>query len=231
MGGNTSATEGTAPGSGGPGAGRAGGLDGTGGTGGLDGTGLGRTGGLDGTGRAVLAATLELCRLQPPVRIDLAALAARSGVAEEEILARWPSAEAVLLETLRGEVAPALVFPDTGDFATDLRAQLVAIAEVFADPAIGPRLVALAAAASRDPVIARAFAERVFKPNRMLSRRRFQRAREAGQLRPEVDVDTGVDLAFGPLWFRLLLSTAPLSADYAAAVADLALEGLAVTGE
>jgi hypothetical protein len=60
----------------------------------------------------------------------------------------------------------------------------------------------------------------------MLSRRRFEQARAAGQLRPEVDVDAGIDLAFGPLWFRLLLGTAPLSADYAAAVAELALDGL-----
>ena len=187
----------------------------------------GDAGGPDGTGRAVLAATLELCRVQPPVPIDLAAIAARAGVPEADVLARWPSAEAVLLDALRGEVAPALVFPDTGDFAADLRAQLVAIARVFADPAIGPRLVALAGAAGRDPAIARAFAERVFKPNRMLSRRRFEQARAAGQLRPEADVDTGIDLAFGPLWFRLLLSTAPLSPEYAAAVAEMALDGLA----
>ena len=184
----------------------------------------------DETGRAVLDATLALCRVDPPVRVDLGAIAARSGVAEQDVLARWPSAEAVLLDALRGQVAPALVFPDTGDFAADLRAQLVAIAEVFADPAVGPRLAALAAAAGRDPLIARAFAERVFRPNRMLSRRRFEQARAAGQLRPEVDVDTGIDLAFGPLWFRLLLGTAPLSADYASAVAELALVGLARTG-
>jgi hypothetical protein len=194
------------------------------------GTGTVEPSGPDETGRAVLDATLALCRVDPPVRIDLAAITARSGVPEQEVLARWPSAEAVLLDALRGQVAPALVFPDTGDFTADLRAQLVAIAEVFADPAVGPRLVALAAAASRDPVIARAFAERVFRPNRMLSRRRFEQARAAGQLRPEVDVDTGIDLAFGPLWFRLLLGTAPLSADYAAAVAELALDGLARTG-
>lgn len=182
--------------------------------------------GPDDIGKAVLAATLELCRVQPPVRIDLAAVTGASGVAEADVLARWPSAEAVLLDALRAEVAPALMFPDTGDFAADLEAQLVAIARVFGDPAVGPRLVALAGVAGRDPVIARAFAERVFKPNRMLSRRRFEQARAAGQLRPEVDVDTGIDLAFGPLWFRLLLGTAPITPEYAAAVAATALAGL-----
>lgn len=186
----------------------------------------GGTDGPDATGRAVLAATLGLCRVQPPVRIDLAAITGASGVGEADVLARWPSAEAVLLDALRSEVAPALMFPDTGDFAADLEAQLVAIARVFADPAVGPRLVALAGVAGRDPVIARAFAERVFKPNRMLSRRRFEQARAAGQLRADVDVDTGIDLAFGPLWFRLLLGTAPLSPEYAAAVAATALAGL-----
>ena len=39
-------------------------------------------------------------------------------------------------------------------------------------------------------------------------------------------MDTAVDLAFGPLWFRLLLSTAPVTEPYAVAVADLAMAGL-----
>jgi hypothetical protein len=180
----------------------------------------------DATADAVREATLALCRQVPPVPVDVAAIAAAAGVAEDEVTARWPSAELVVLDALKVEVAPALMFPDTGDFAADLRAQLAAIARVFADPAIGPRLVMLAAAASKDPLLARAFQERVFTPNRMLSTRRFAGAVAAGQLRADLDVDTAVDLAFGPLWFRLLLRTAPVSEAYAVAVADLAMAGL-----
>lgn len=178
----------------------------------------------------LVAATLGLCRQVPPVLLDAAAIAAAAGVAEDEVTRRWPSPELAVLEALKAEVAPALMFPDTGDFDADLRTQLVAIARVFGDPAIGLRLRQLAAAASRDPQLAGAFQERVFKPNRMLSTRRFAAAVEAGQLRADLDVDTAVDLAFGPLWFRLLLSTAPLSEQYALSVADLALSGLRVNG-
>lgn len=182
--------------------------------------------GPDATARTVLDATLALCRQVPPVLLDVAAIAAAAGVAEDEVTTRWPSAELVVLEALKVEVAPALMFPDTGDFAADLRAQLAAIARVFGDPAIGPRLRMLSAAASKDPLLARAFQERVFKPNRMLSTRRFAAAVQAGQLRADLDVDTAVDLAFGPLWFRLLLSTAALSEQYAIGVADMALSGI-----
>lgn len=177
----------------------------------------------------VLAATLQLCRQVPPVRIDLPAIAAAAGVTEAEVTARWPSAELVVLEALKAEVAPALMFPDTGDFAADLRTQLAAIARVFGDPAIGPRLRLLAGAAARDPQLAGAFQQRVFTPNRTLSTRRFATAVEAGELRPDLDLDTAVDLAFGPLWFRLLLGTAPLSEPYALGVADLVLAGLRPT--
>lgn len=179
---------------------------------------------------AVLEATRELCRQVPPVRVDLAAIAAAAGLTEAEVAARWPTAELVVLEALKAEVAPALVFPDTGDFAADLRTQLAAIARVFGDPALGPRLRLLAAAAAQDPRLARAFGERVFTPNRMLSTRRFAAAVEVGQLRADLDVDTAVDLAFGPLWFRLLLGTAALSEQYAVGVADLVLAGLRPTG-
>jgi hypothetical protein len=179
-----------------------------------------------GTDADVLAATLSLCRQVPPATVDLAAIAAAAGVSEQDVAARWPSAELAVLAALKAEVAPALMFADTGDFAADLRAQLAAIARVFGDPAIGPRLRMLATAASRDPLLARAFQEQVFAPNRMLSTRRFARAIEAGQLRADVDVQSAVDLAFGPLWFRLLLGTAPVSEQYAVAIADLALSGL-----
>jgi len=182
--------------------------------------------GQDATGRAVLVATLRLCRRTPAEPVDLAAIAAAAGVSEQDVRSRWPSAELVVLEALKNEVAPALVFPDTGDFAADLRAQLAAIARVFGDPAIGPRLRLLATAAARDPLLATAFRERVFRPNRMLSGRRFAAAVQAGQVRADLDVDTAVDLAFGPLWFRLLLGTAPVSEPYARAVAELALSGL-----
>ncbi|CAA9251876.1 MAG: hypothetical protein AVDCRST_MAG41-1940 [uncultured Corynebacteriales bacterium] len=184
----------------------------------------------DAVADSVRAATLALCKRVPPVPVDVAAIAAAAGVAEDEVTARWPSAELVVLDAVKAEVAPALVFPDTGDFAADLRAQLTAIAGVFADPAIGPRLVMLAAAASRDPLLSRVFQQRVFTPNRMLSTRRFAAAVEAGQLRADLDLDTAVDLAFGPLWFRLLLGTAPVTGEYAAAVADLVLAGLRPNG-
>ena len=71
----------------------------------------------------------------------------------------------------------------------------------------------------------RVFQERVFKPNRMLSTRRFAAAVAIGELRSDLDVDTAVDLAFGPLWFRLLLGTAPVTEEHAVAVAELALSG------
>lgn len=174
----------------------------------------------------VLEATLDLCRQVPPARVDLAAIAAAAGVTEADVTARWPSAELVVLEALKAEVAPALMFPDTGDFAADLRTQLVAIARVFADPAIGARLRLLAAAATTDPQLAGAFRQRVFTPNRALSTRRFAAAVEAGQIRSDLDLDTAVDLAFAPFWFRLLLDTGALPERYALGVADLVLAGL-----
>jgi hypothetical protein len=186
--------------------------------------------GADTLGDSIRAATLSLCKQVPPVPVDVATIAGAAGVTEDEVTSRWPSAELAVLDALKEEVKPALVFPDTGDFPADLRAQLAAIARVFGDPAIGPRLVMLASAASKDPLLSRAFQERVFKPNRMLSTRRFAAAVQAGQLRADLDVDTAVDLAFGPLWFRLLLSTAPVTEDYAVAVADLALLGLRTSG-
>lgn len=172
-------------------------------------------------------AALALCRERAFHEFDISDIAARAGVDVETLHSRWPDRKLLVAEALLGSVAPRMTFGATGDLSVDLRAQLAATIEVFADPHIGPHLVALTAEASRDQRLAGFFLKHVFGPNRAAARARFELAQEQGQLRTDLDLNTAVDMVFGPIWFRLLLNTGPLTVDLADSLTEHALRGLA----
>jgi AcrR family transcriptional regulator len=177
----------------------------------------------------VLRATVELCREKGYAGLTVADVAARVGASADDLLRRWSSKAALVVSAFRRVVAADLRYAETGDFRADLREQLVSVARVLTDPALAPVLTELVAEAQRDHATARTFVEHVFQPNREAARERFAKARRDGQLRDDVDLEVAIDVAFAPLWFRFLLRTGPLSADYAAQVADAALAGLGAT--
>lgn len=177
--------------------------------------------------KAAVDATLALCHERAYNEFDVSDIAARAHVEESLIRGRWPAKNLIVVESLLRTVAPRMAFPRTGDIWADLRDQLLAVVELFADPGIGPHLAALAAEANSDERLAGLFLRKVFTPNRTVARARFELAQEQGQLRKDIDLDTAVDLVFGPIWFRLLLGTGPLTADLAVSIAEHSLAGLA----
>src|SRR6185503_16600937 len=101
-----------------------------------------------------------------------------AGTTTAELTARWPSKGALVITAFRGLLARDLAYADTGDFRADLRAQLVGMAKVLADPKFGPFLAEIVAEAQQDEATDRAFLEHVFEPNRALARERFTKARQ-----------------------------------------------------
>jgi AcrR family transcriptional regulator len=175
---------------------------------------------------AVTAATLAVCREKGYAGLRLDDVAERAGTTTDVLTATWPSKAALVISAFRGLIARDLVYADTGDFAADLRGQLVGMVRVLTEPSFGPFLAELIAEAQQDETTAGAFLDYVFRPNRAAARERFAAAQRAGQLRTDVDLDVAIDLTFAPVWFRFLLRTGPLTAEYATQVADQALAGL-----
>jgi hypothetical protein len=179
-----------------------------------------------GVRRQVIKAVLTLCRERGYDQLTLGAISMASGVPAEEIGQWWPSVSALVIDAFRVEIGPKLSYEFTGDFAADLRTQLVATAGLFAAADFAPHLAALIAHAQRDPDVAAAFIGRVYGPNRAAALARFEEARDSGQLRADIDLGLAIDLTFAPLWFRLILGTGEITAAYAEEIASLALAGL-----
>lgn len=153
---------------------------------------------------AILTACLALVR-EPDRRLSIEAIAREAGVGKQTIYRWWPSIGAVLVEavTLERDRWP-IDFADTGDVFADLARVVGAVAEQMAKPDQAAILTALIGEMQRDAVVRDAFNEAVFDPIRQRYRTRLAAARATGEISTAVSDDDLLDLAFGPLWFRLL---------------------------
>ena len=162
--------------------------------------------------RAILDATLDLIRDRGLAALTVEGIAARAGVGKQTIYRWWPSKGVVAIDALLESAGPGIELGHGHDLWTDLADLLGKVAEMMADPDRGPHLAAVLAQTQSDPAVADAFHARVFGPIRGAYRPRLEEAREAGEL--SADSDDVLDMAFGPLWFRLLTRPEQMSHDF-----------------
>jgi AcrR family transcriptional regulator len=176
--------------------------------------------------QAILRAALELCREEGFAKTTMEGIARRAGVGKQTIYRWWPSKGAVVEEALNESIGDATVFPDTGDVIEDLRTQMRGVAKLFASPEFGPYGGGLIAAAQTDEALARSVVETMIRPRVDACRKRLQGARDSGQLRKDGDLDDIIELLYGPLYYRLLLHTRPITQAQVDAILDLAFTGV-----
>jgi AcrR family transcriptional regulator len=178
---------------------------------------------------AVLRSCAEIMATRGPAAVSIEGVARAAGVGKQTIYRWWPSRGALLVDAMvagRGRVEIGVV--DTGDLGADLQAMLVAVIRVLTGEH-GPLLASLLGEMQQDPQLRAAFDEAIFEPVRSSYRARVETAREtlaSDQAAGWPDGDTILDLAFGPLWFRLLTRPDHLDDGFAHEVADLVTRAL-----
>ncbi|WP_137872286.1 TetR/AcrR family transcriptional regulator [Rhodococcus sp. Q] len=180
---------------------------------------------------AILDATRDLLGEVPYAKLTIESIAARAGVGKQTIYRWWESKGAVVLDVLlaAGESAEGtgIELPDSGDLATDLRVVLRATTAEFADPSFSAPIRALMIEIIADPALAALYREKLQQPTHHAIRTRLRSAQDAGQLRPDADLDLVIDMLYAPLTQRWLLHTSALDDAFADALVDGVLRGFA----
>jgi AcrR family transcriptional regulator len=177
--------------------------------------------------QAILNATADLLGEVGYTKLTVEAIAARAGVGKQTIYRWWPEKGAVVLDAYLALVGAeeGLSFPDSGDLGTDLRRILGSTVDSLADPVFERRYRALLTAIQDDPELAAALLDRLLKPWLKATKERLRAAQSAGQIR-DVDLDVAAELLYGPVYYRWLLRTGPISREYADAVVTMTLRAL-----
>jgi AcrR family transcriptional regulator len=175
---------------------------------------------------AIVAATQELLIERGYGNLTIEGVAARAGVGKQTIYRWWPSRAALVLEAY---LAGSDALPPPAPRATveeDVRALLVWLSAVLAQPIGGRVLAGLVADLEHDEDLAEGFRRDVVPVRRSAMHAALERGRERGEIRPDADLGVAVDALHGAVFYRLLLSGEPLDDAFAATVADHVLAGL-----
>jgi AcrR family transcriptional regulator len=167
---------------------------------------------------AILDATFDLLREQGTGGVTIDAIAEAAGVGRQTIYRWWPTKGAVVAEAMtRG--ARAIASPrGTGSFREDLQCFLADSFAGLQDPGTRRMLRQMASAAVHDEHASEVLAEFTAQ-RRAALRALLEGGVNSGDIAATADLDMLTDLAYGVLWYRLLIGHAPLDAK---AAGDLA---------
>ena len=161
------------------------------------------------TDAAVRAATRQLLAEVGYGDLTIEGVAKLAGVGKPTVYRRHGSKASLVAAALLEELEAANpAVPDSGEVAEDARRLLGNLVDLLTTTDFGRGVTEIVSPARRDAELAGLFAAAV-EQRRTLIRAVFQRAAEQHRLLAR-DVETAIDLALGAVYFRHLISGAPL---------------------
>jgi AcrR family transcriptional regulator len=183
--------------------------------------------------RRVLSAAWGLLHAGGYAALNMDEVAERAAVAKTTLYRRWPTKDHLAVAVV-AEMLEDVPIPDTGDlrrdlteFAAALAASLnrVRMAGHYGGGASAGLVAELVAAAARHPDIGEAV-RAGFAQRHAVARARLQRACEREGLRPDIDHGVLIDQLAGPIYYRILITGAPVDRNYAERLVDAVLDGV-----
>src|SRR5262245_15984544 len=179
------------------------------------------------TDEAIVRAALDLLAERGFQAATIEAIALRAGVGRNTIYRRWPSKEELIADALR-ELTTDFESFVADDLYSLLLSWLRDFARTFSDPLHGRLLVGVLGELQKNPVFADVYADRVVRPRREALLARLTESREAGELRPDADVEVVADLLGGALLLRRLPLGLPAAGErYAEELLETIWRGIA----
>jgi AcrR family transcriptional regulator len=167
---------------------------------------------------AILDAAFRLISDPAVETMTIDAIASEAGVGRQTIYRWWPSKGAVVAEALAEHARAVVPERDTGSLRGDLEAFLVDSFAGLQNAGLAARLRQIVAGAQQDEHVAQALAD-FTAVRRAALRALLARGQAAGELAPDADLDMLVDMAYGVLYYRLLVGHAPMDEEAARSLA------------
>jgi len=176
--------------------------------------------------QAIVDAALEVFAAEGYDGFTIEAVAARAGVGKATVYRRYPGKAELIVRAVSCLTSAEVPEPDTGTLRGDLAFVAHHLVHLLTRTIAGRCVPQLAVALRRSRALAREH-RRFLAERRAVTRSVVERAMARGEVAPETDPDVVTDLLVGPLFYRHLVSRAPLTDAYADEVVDSVVAALA----
>lgn len=175
---------------------------------------------------AILDAAIELFADAGYEGFTVEGVAARAGVGKATIYRRYPGKLELVVAACRAHVDVGRAAPDTGSTLGDLTEIVDSVISVLTGTALGRAVPVLVAEAARVPELD-AQHQAIVQEKRARIRAVVDRAVDRGDVRADVDPDLFIDACVGPIFYRFLVTRAPLDARFASEHVESVLRAFA----
>src|SRR5215468_6909751 len=177
--------------------------------------------------QAIRAATLQLLGHEGDVgALTVEAVAARSGVAKTTIYRHWRDKWELALDAIMIDMLPRFEKPvDVGDTRSELLTFVNSVVNIWSATPFGAAMQGLVSQIATDPDLARVYREQVVQPRLDQLAPVIERGIARGDLRAGTEVRLVHELLVGQIFYRLLLSGAPLDRSLGPRLVDDILAG------
>ncbi len=174
---------------------------------------------------SILAASYELLLETGFAAVTVEKIAERAKVSKATIYKWWPNKAAVVMDGYLSAASARLPVPDTGSVQEDIVIHATNLA-VFLRSREGKVITELIGEGQFDAGLAEAYRTRFFAPRRQEARQLLERGVTRGELQADLDIESCIDLLYGPIFYRLLITGDNLDEAFVKYLTTAAFEGI-----
>lgn len=169
---------------------------------------------------AVIAATMSLLDGHSVRDLTVDAIAREAGVSKATIYRWWPTKTRLVIDAFMETMAPRTPMPKPGAGLPDLASHVASVVREYQGK-FGRIVAEIIAEGQFDPDTFNYFRETLISKRRIFAQTIVNNAKVRGEIRSDIDTDVLIDMLYGPIYYRLLVGNAPLTAAFANELAQM----------
>lgn len=177
------------------------------------------------TQESILLAAYELLLEEGFAAITIEKMAERAKVSKATIYKWWSNKAAVVMDGFMSAATERLPVPDTGVVFDDILTHAANLTR-FLTSREGRIITQLLGEGQFDVALAESYRIRYFQPRRLEARKLIERGIQRGELQGNLDIEICIDLIYGPIFYRLLVTGDELNEDYIRQLVTTAFKGI-----
>ncbi|SFS35652.1 DNA-binding transcriptional regulator, AcrR family [Paenibacillus sp. 453mf] len=174
---------------------------------------------------SILSVAYELLLESGFEEVTIEKIAERAGVSKATIYKWWPNKAAVVADGFFEGAASRLPVPDTGSVKEDILTHAINLS-LYMSGKEGKVISELIGHGQVNSTLIEVFRQYYIQPRRAEAAGILRKGIERGELSAELDVDSSLDLLYGPLFYRLLVTGEPLAEDKVRPILLAAFDGM-----